>query len=179
MPKKLPRKDAKKPGRPRLVNQLLVNRMVALREQGFSHQEIAEKVERSERTVRRYTKGVSPRVELPTQPKRVDVLAACGRLILDWRKQLELDTEEVDAVLKELRKALDRKDPLTLEWLAIDARARLDFMLHAFLRQVMPGINTMRHIRRIREELRACGGQVIDEESPEEPGPSADRLLPR
>jgi transcriptional regulator with XRE-family HTH domain len=179
MAKNHPKKAAKAPGRPRLVNQVLVNRMVALREQGFSHREIAQKVGRSERTVRRYTKGVSPRVELPTQPKRVDVLAACGRLILDWRKQLELDTEEVDAVLKELRKALDRKDPLTLEWFAIDARARLDFMLHAFLRQVMPGINTMRHIRRIREELRACGGQVI-EEGPEDPGPPPSRvLLPR
>ncbi len=81
-------------------------------------------------------------------------------------------------MLKELRKALDRKDPLTIEWFATDARARLDFMLYAFLRQVMPGINTMRHIRRSMEELRACGGEVIDEVPPESPAPSGNRLLP-
>ena len=171
----MPRKT---PGRPRLVNQVLVNRMVALREQGFSHREIAEKVGRSERTVRRYTKGVSPQVELPTQPKRVDVLVACSKVILALRERLELDTEEVDVVLKELRKTLDRKDPLSLEWLATDRHARVDFLVHKVLRQVMPGINTMRHIRRIREELGAGGGEVIDEESPEDPGRSADRLLP-
>jgi hypothetical protein len=178
MPKDHKKKAAKAPGRPRLVNQVLVNRMVTLRQQGFSHREIADKVERSERTVRRYTKGVSPQVEVPAQPNRVDVLVACGQLILHWRKELDLDTVEVDAVLKELRKALDRKDPMTLEWFATDARARRDFLLYEFLGQVMPGINTMRHVRRIREELRACGGEVIDEEYPEDPRPSADRLLP-
>jgi transcriptional regulator with XRE-family HTH domain len=177
MRKRVPKKAAKAPGRPRLVNQVLVNRMVALREQGFSLREIAQKVGRSERTARRYTKGVSPRVELPTQPKRVNVLTACGQLILYWRKHLDLDTEEVDAVLKELRKALDRKDPLTLEWFATDERARGDFLLHEFLRKVMPGINTLRHFRRIKEQLGACGYQVFDEEPPEDPGPSAQGLL--
>jgi hypothetical protein len=157
---------------------VLVNRMVALRKQGFSHQEIADKVERSERTVRRYTKGVSPRVGVPAQPNRVDVLAACGQLILHWRKELDLDTVEVDAVLKELRKALDRKDPMTLEWFATDARARRDFLLYEFLGQVMPGINTMRHIRRIREGLRACGGEVIEDGPTDDVGPPPDRLLP-
>src|SRR5258708_15500182 len=70
MGRKVPEETAEKPGRPRLGNQVLLDRMVELREQGFSHQEIAEKVDRSPRTVRRYTKGVSPRLELPTQPKR-------------------------------------------------------------------------------------------------------------
>lgn len=73
---------------------------------------------------------------------------------------------------------LDRKDPLTLEWLATDRRARVDFLVHEVLRQVMPGINTMRHIRRIREEIGAGGGDVIDEDSPEDPTPSGDRLPP-
>lgn len=171
----MPRKP---PGRPRLVNQVLVNRMVTLREQGFSHREIAQKVDRSERTVRRYTKGVSPKLELPTQPKRVDVLVACSKVILGLRQRLELDTAEVDVVLKALRKALDQKDPLTLEWLATDRHARVGFLVDEVLRKVMPGINTLRHIRRIREELRACGGEVIDEEYPDESGPPDDRLLP-
>jgi hypothetical protein len=177
MPKNDRKRVAKATGRPRLVNQVLVNRMVALRKQGFSHREIADKVERSERTVRRYTKGASPQVELPTQPKRVDVLAACGHVILQWRQALELDTEEVDAVLKQLRRTLDRKDPLTLEWFATDERARLHFLLYEFLRQVMPGIKTMRHIRRITAEIKAAGGYEIQGESHEGQGPSAERLL--
>lgn len=178
MPRNHPKKAPKTPGRPRLVNQVLVNRMVALRQQGFSHREIAQKVERSERTVRRYTKAVSPRVQVPAQPNRVDVLAACGRLILDLRKELGLDTVEVDAVLKELRKALDRKDPMTLEWFATDPRARQDFLFYEFLGQVMPGINTMRHIRRIRAELRAYGGEVMEDGPTDDVGPPPDRLLP-
>jgi hypothetical protein len=150
--------------------------MVALREQGFSHREIGQKVDRSERTVRRYIKGVSPKLELPSQPKRVDVLVACSNVILALRQRLELDTAEVDLVLKALRKALDQKDPLTLAWLGTDRHARGDFLVNEVLRQVMPGINTVRHIRRIREELGDCGGQVIDEEYPENEGPPADRM---
>ncbi len=171
----MPRKT---PGRPRLVNQVLVNRMVTLRQKGFSHGEIAQKVDRSERTVRRYTKGVSPQLQLPTTPKRVDVLVACTKVILEVRGRLELDTADVDVVLKALRQTLDQKDPLTLEWLATDSHARGDLLVDEVLRKVMPGINTMRHIRRIREQLRACGGQVIEDGPTDDSGPSADRLLP-
>lgn len=74
------------------MNQVLLDRMVELRKKGFSHREIAQKVGRSERTVRRYTKGISPRVELPMQPKRVDVLVAYSKVILALRERLELDT---------------------------------------------------------------------------------------
>lgn len=166
------------PGRPRLVNQPLANRMGALREQGFSHQEIADKVGRSPRTVRRYTKGVALRVGLPAQPKPVDVLVACSRVVLALRERLKLNTEEVDVVLKALRKARDRKDPLTLEWLAADRGAREEFLVNEVLWKVMPGINTMRHIRGLLEQIEACGGTVYDEEYPEDPEPSAQGLLP-
>jgi hypothetical protein len=151
--------------------------MVALRRQGFSHHEIAEKVGRSERTVRRYTKGVAPQVELPAHPKCVDVLVACSKVILALRQRLELDTAEVDLVLKALRKALDTKDPLSLEWLGTDRQARVDFLVNEVLRQVMPDINTMRHIQRIREELSDGGGQVLDDEYSEDPPPPSDRRL--
>ncbi|PYP21543.1 MAG: hypothetical protein DMD55_20125 [Gemmatimonadetes bacterium] len=152
--------------------------MVTLRQQGFSHREIAQKVARSERTVRRYTNGVSPQLQLPTTPKRVDVLVACTKVILELRGRLELDTAEVDVVLKALRKTLDQKDPLTLEWLGTDSHARGDFLVDEVLRKVMPGINTMRHIRRIREQLRACGSEVVGEEPAEGPAPFGDRPPP-
>jgi len=152
--------------------------MVTLRQQGFSHREIAQKVARSERTVRRYTNGVSPQLQLPTTPKRVDVLVACTKVILEVRGRLELDTADVDVVLKALRQTLDQKDPLTLEWLATDSHARGDFLVDEVLRKVMPGINTMRHIRRIREQLRACGSEVVGEEPAEGPAPFGDRPPP-
>src|SRR2546430_11419661 len=53
------------------ISQVLLDRMVELRKQGFSHHEIAQKVERSVRTVGRYLRGVSPQLRLPTTPKRV------------------------------------------------------------------------------------------------------------
>lgn len=147
-------------GRPRLVNQVLLDRMVALRRQGFSLHEIAEKVHRAERTVRRYLKGVTPKLELPTAPKRVDLLARYCQLILQFRPKLRLSTDEVDLVLKKLRKALEQKDPLTLEWLATDPRARGDFLLKEFLREAMSDVRTRRDIERIRQELGACGWDV-------------------
>src|SRR5438094_2891503 len=111
-------------------------------------------------------------------PKLVDVLDDVTQVILAVRGRHELDTADVDVVLKALRKTLEQKDPLTLEWLATDSHARGDFLVDEVLRKVMPGINTMRHIRRIREQLRACGGQVIEDGPTDDSGPSADRLLP-
>ena len=152
-----------------MVNQVLLDRMVALRRQGFSHQQIAEKVKRSERTVRRYLRGVAPKLELPAAPKRVDVLQRCTQLILLWLPKLKLDTQEVDIVLKKLRKTLEQKDPLTLEWLATDPRARRDFLVKEFLREAMSDIRERRDIQRIKEEL---GG--FDDEVEEEPSETAE-----
>ncbi len=139
-------------GRPRLVNQKLVNQMVALRRQGFSHGEIAEKVQRSERTVRRYTHGVSPQLKRPTQREPVDVLAVLVRSIIHYRAQLGLDTRETDHVIKALRRTLGLLDPMTREWLATDPQGRRDF-LHEFLRDVRSQIGVMREIRRIEAEI--------------------------
>ena len=82
MAKKARKYASKTPGQPRKVNQVLLDRMVELRKQGFSHREIAQKVNRSVRTVGRYLRGVSPQLQLPTTPKRVDVLAWCSARIL-------------------------------------------------------------------------------------------------
>ena len=84
MAKNAPKSASKTPGRPRKVNQVLVDRMVELRKQGFSHWEIAQEVKRSVRTVGRYLRGVSPQLYLPTTLKRVDVLAWCGAWISGW-----------------------------------------------------------------------------------------------
>lgn len=136
------------------MNQGLVNRMVTLRRQGFPHREIAEKVGCSERTVRRYTRGVTPQLELPRQHEPVDVLAVCVQSLLRQRTQLGLDTRETDQMIKALRRKLQPMDPLAIDWLATDPQARRDF-LHEFLRDVMPHINDLHHIRRINAEIGA------------------------
>ncbi len=175
MARQKPRQPPKAAGRPRKVNQVLLNRMIELRKQGFSCQEIAQKVQRSERTVRRYTRGVHPQVALVTKAKPVDVLAACGKIILYGRDQLELTTQEVDFLFKKLRKTFESRDPLTREWLATDSKARTDFLFNDVLRSAMGEIKIRRWIQRFREQV---GSEEMMDEEGNEGGPSADRLLP-
>lgn len=163
------------PGRPRLVNQVLLNRMIELRKQGFSHREIAEKVRRSERTVRRYTHDVRPQIVVAVAAKPVDVLAACGRIILQLRERLELTTQEVDYVFKHLRKTFESRDPLTRAWLATDAKARSDFLVYDVLRSAMGDIKIRRWIQQFKEQV---GGEEMTDEEGNEGGPRADRMLP-
>ena len=176
MKKRAPKKAAETPGRPRLVNQVLLDRMVELRHQGFSHREIAQKVNRSVRTVGRYLRGVSPQLQLPTTPKRVDVLTRCGKIILYARDRLELTTQEVDYLFKKLRKTFEQRDPLTRDWLATDSRARVDFLFNEVLRPAMSEIKLRRWIEHFRE-LVGDGG-MTDEEVRDQSGSSANRLLP-
>lgn len=163
------------PGKARKVNQVLLNKMIELRRQGFSCLEIAQKVQRSERTVRRYTRQVRPQVVLSVAPKRVDVLAECGRLILAWRSRLELTTRETDLVFKKLRQVFEARDPLTRDWLAIDAKARLDFLIDDVLRSAMSEIKIRRWIQQFSEQVGS--GEATDEEG-NELGAPARRLLP-
>ncbi len=176
MKKRLPEQATEAVGRPRKVNQVLLNRMIELRKQGFSCQEIAQKVQRSERTVRRYTRGIRPHVAVSTTAKPVDVLAACGRIILTVRDRLELTTEEVDYLFKKLRKIFESRDPLTRDWLAVDSKARMDFLVYDVLRPTMGEIRTRRWIERFREQVGDSG--MNDEEDGDAGGPPADRLLP-
>src|SRR5947208_14254514 len=105
MAKRAPKHAPETPGRPRKVNQVLLDRMVELRKQGFSHREISQKVNRSVRTVGRYLRGVSPQLQLPTTPKRVYVLAWCSARILAWvRPRWNLTHHEDDVISNRQRK---------------------------------------------------------------------------
>ena len=135
---------------------MLLDRMVELRKQGFSHREIAQKVNRSVRTVGRYLRGVSPQLQLPTTPKRVDVLAWCSARILAWvRPRWNLTPKEVDVMLKRLRKTIIEKDPLTVQWLAANEEPRRDFLFYEFLPPALSMMDAFRQFERIK---RQCGG---------------------
>lgn len=155
--------SGKTPGRSRLVNQVLLDRMVDLRRQGFSHREIAEKVKRSLRTVGRYLRGVSPKLQLPTTPKRVDVLAWCSARILGWvRQRWKLTPKEVDVIIKRLRKAISEKDPLTVQWLSTVEEPRLQFLLYEFLPGALRNMDTDRQFERIRRMFGGFHEEVED-----------------
>jgi len=167
MPKRPSKQTENAPGRPRKVNQVLLDRMVELRKQGFSHGEIAQKVNRSVRTVGRYLRGVSPQLRLPTTPKRVDVLAWCSARILAWvRPHWKLTPKEVDVMLKRLRKVIAAKDPLTVQWLAANEEPRLQFLLYEFLPAALRNMNTDREFERIRQEFGGFDEWIDEDEQP-------------
>lgn len=154
MRKRPSKQTANPPGRARKINQVLLDRMVELKKQGFSHHDIARKVKRSVRTVGRYLRGVSVQLRLPTAPKRVDVLTWCSARILAWVvPRWKLNPKEVDVMLKRLRKVIAGKDPLTVQWLATNEEPRLEFLLHEYLPSALGSMKTDREFERIRQEL--------------------------
>ncbi len=167
MAKRAPKHASETPGRPRKVNQVLLDRMVELRRQGFSHHEIAQKVKRSVRTVGRYLRGVSPQLRLPTTPKRVDVLAWCSARILAWvRPHWKLTPKEVDVMLKRLRKVIAGKDPLTAQWLAANEEPRREFLLYEFLPRALASMDTDREFEWIRQEFGGFDEWIDEDEQP-------------
>src|SRR5438093_2257500 len=164
MAKKAPKHASKTPGRPRKVNQVLLDRMVELRKQGFSHREIAQKVNRSVRTVGRYLRGVSPQLQLPTTPKRVDVLGWCSARILAWvLPHWKLTPKEVDVMLKRLRKVIAAKDPLTVQWLAANEEPRREFLFYEFLPPALSIMDAFREFERIKRQCGARGEWIEGE----------------
>lgn len=149
------------------MNQLLLDRMVEVWHQGFSHREIAHKVNRSLRTVGRYLRGVSPRLQLPTTPKRVDVLGWCSARILAWvRPRWKLTPTEVDVILKRLRKVIAEKDPLTIQWLSTAEEPRQQFLLYEFLPGALRNMDTDRQFEHIRHMVGGGFAEGPDEDEP-------------
>ena len=143
---------------------MLLDRMVELRKQGFSHYDIAQKVKRSLRTVGRYLRGVPSQLRLPTAPKRVDVLEWCSARILAWVvPRWKLSPKEVDVMLKGLRNVIAKKDPLTVQWLAAHEEPRLEFLLHEYLPEAGSNMKTDREIERIRREFGGFDDWVEEE----------------
>lgn len=167
MPKRPSKQTANPPGRPRKVNQVLLDRMVELKKQGFSHHDIAQKVKRSVRTVGRYLRGVSSQLRLPTAPKRVDVLEWCSARILAWVvPRWKLNPKEVDTVLKGLRKVIAEKDPLTVQWLAANEQPRLEFLIHEYLPSALGDIKTDRAFERFKQQVGGFSEWIEEDKAP-------------
>ncbi len=140
--------------RVRRVHQKIVNQMIELRRQGFSHQEIGKKVGCSERTVRRHTKGVSRRLVHAGEQKAFDLLRWCCVNVFAIRDRLELSIREADAFMKQARAAVSTLDPLTRQRLPDDRQLRLDFLFKVVWPAAARTIKTMRLVERLEIQ---CG----------------------
>src|SRR6185437_8415999 len=136
------------------VNQPVLDRMVELRQQGFSMKGIAADVMRSERTVRRYLRGVAPELHVDDQnTTSVDVFEWCADELLKNRQRLGLSLRTLDLLVKRLRPVLGAKDEWTLSRMAENESLRWEFLWKEFWRSVVPEIRNARAIRDIFAEL--------------------------
>ncbi|HKV72691.1 MAG TPA: helix-turn-helix domain-containing protein [Gemmatimonadales bacterium] len=128
--------------------------MVELRQQGFSMNEIAADVGRSERTVRRYVRGVTPELRVDDQTGTgVDVFEWCANELLKNKERLGLSLRTIDLLVKRLRPVLGAKDEWTLSRMAESEALRREFLWKEFWRSVVPEIRNARAIRDIFAEL--------------------------
>jgi len=154
-------------GRPgRRVTQETIDEMAALRRKGLTFEEIGARVGRSERTARRYTAKVKPRLHLPQEEPDLDTdpRALRARLISEFVELLYNDNrlrsltftwERVDDTTQKavyggppsilflseaerlIREQLEILNPHALSYLALDERSK-----HRFLREVVGSLYT-------------------------------------
>ncbi|NIM49325.1 MAG: hypothetical protein GTO22_08705 [Gemmatimonadales bacterium] len=131
-------------------------------------QEIAQKVHRSERTVRRYVKRIEPHVELRTDLDSAelmdwffDELLSQRRWITaqaseHWKEQFDLGVEAVDSTFRLLRARLEAMDEVTAMRLAADESLRRqffkEFMSPVIIRWAR-GLNSIRVQRMLDREF--------------------------
>ncbi len=150
-------------GRPRRVNKDLLDQMVSLRRDAFTMEAIAEKVGVSERTVRRYVRGVEPDIRMPsalTSDELTDrfydqVLAHRRRIVATasayWNEPFELGWEAVDLAMKSLRERLAGMEKVSIRKLGADESLRDEFF-DEFIAQVRRDwLNELDLIRLLRE----------------------------
>ena len=144
------------------VNQPTLDRMVELRQQGFSMMEIAADVGRSERTVRRYVRDVTPELRVDDQNVGVDVFDWCAGELLKYKPKLGLTVRELDGLVKKLRPALEAKDEWLLSRMSEDDALRREFLWRDFWPRVAGHLRATRSIRRVMRELGADEAELPD-----------------
>ena len=117
----------------------MLDKMVALRRNGYSMREIAHEVGRSERTVRRYVKDVEPHVELREDLDTVqlmdwfyDAVLAERRTIVaqateHWNESFDLGVEAVDSTMRLLRERVEAMEKTSVMRLKADESLRRQF----------------------------------------------------
>ena len=142
--------------------------------------EIAKKVHRSERTVRRYVKGVEPHVELRTDldsaelmdwffdellSKRRWITAAASK---HWKEQFDFGVEVVDSAMRLLRERLGAMDEITVKRMRANESLRRQFFeefMSPVLNRWARGLNSDRVSKMLERQL---GGPWIEVNEPVE-----------
>ena len=165
------------PGRPCEVNKILLDQMVSLRRDGFTMKAIAEKVGVSDRTVRRYVRGVEPDIRIPSELDSDEltdwfydqVLASRRRVVAIaseyWDEPFELGLEAVDSAMKSLRKLLSGMEKVSIRKLGADEALRAEFF-HDFMTHVrrdwLSELNVIRIFRQFTWQSEAYEDQADD-----------------
>ena len=109
----------------------MINGMIKMRTEGFTHAQIALHYGVSERTVRRHTKGVSPHlVHAGDQTTRVNLLVWGAEQFRAIQRAKRLSVEELDLALKAWRAAVSGLDEMTVEQLELNPELRVRFLMH-------------------------------------------------
>ena len=152
-PASRPRNQSPVRARGRRVNQQMIDKMIAWREQGDSEADIARKLRCSTHTVSRHTKGVTRRLRHATDPRPLDLLRWGSTQIFALKDRLDLTVKELNVLVKALRKALAQLDEFTVSSLATNRALRVRWLLDEFLRRVAPQIRIMRLMARFELEV--------------------------
>lgn len=154
------------------MNQETLDKMSSLRRDGFTMREIAERVSRSERTVRRYVKNVQPQIQIRmpsdlTSDEFTDwfydkVLASRRGLVAaaseHWDETFELGLEAVDSAMKSLRELLAGMEKVSIRRLEADESLRDEFF-DEFLKNVARDwASDLKTIHSWRQMVQSCRG---------------------
>jgi len=132
------------------VNQKMIDQMIALRRQGFTHADIGHRLGVSPRTVRRHTEGVSPQLVHAGDETRIDDLLKWGAQQLRAIQRLaRLTVRELDLALKAWRTAVSNLDGMTVEQLELDHELRARFLIN----EVWPPIHEKIDTRRMELDI--------------------------
>ena len=130
------------------MNQDVLDEMHRLRRSGYTNREIAEKVLRSERTVRRYVGDVEPDVKLRPDVSVAELMdwfhekildlrrALIGIALSDWDEVFDLGVEAIDETTRALRGRVQALDEITIKKIAADESYRDEFFME-FMAPVM------------------------------------------
>lgn len=110
------------------VNQKMIDQMIRMRTEGYTHAEIARQLRISPRTSRRHTEGVAPQLVHSGEDKRVDLLSWGAAQLRVIQQRWRLSVEEFDITLKHVRTVVTGLDELTVEELERDPQLRAQFL---------------------------------------------------
>jgi Homeodomain-like domain-containing protein len=163
-----------------MVNQTLLDKMVALRRSGYSMREIAGKVGRSERTVRRYVKDVEPQVELRDVFDTAQLMDWFYDEVLarrrwtttqageHWDESFDLGVEDVDSTMKLLRQRVESMEEISLRRLKSDESLRRQFFEEFISPVILRWISVLRGVqmqKMLDREFGPYGWEEVDEDA--------------